>query len=60
MPVFIGEIVFRGEVQDRSPAAAASARNDARPAAEARDDRDRLVEDCVAEVMRILAREQER
>ncbi|MEQ9123320.1 MAG: DUF5908 family protein [Alphaproteobacteria bacterium] len=60
MPVFIGEIVFRGEIQDRGAAPEASGRGDARPAAEAQDDRNRLIEDCVAEVLRILARERER
>lgn len=56
MPVFINEIVFRGAV---GPA------GKKKPEAETTEteremDREQLVEDCVAEVMRLLRRQSER
>lgn len=56
MPVFISEIVFRGSVgqaPERKPEAETSPE-------EREVDRDRLIAACVAEVMRILRRREER
>ncbi len=56
MPVFISEVVFRGAIgpaAERKPEAE-------KTGIERELERDRLVEDCVAEVMRLMRRAQER
>ncbi|QIE56033.1 hypothetical protein G5B40_11565 [Pikeienuella piscinae] len=56
MPVFISEIVFRGAVGGARPEKPEAETSRTEKAM----DRERLIEDCVAEVMRLLRRREER